>query len=72
MWKYKWKVDKALNFLVYKRIVAKPNDGFYRQLKEVEAKLNLPQDNANNNAMKVTQKNIKPMSPSFTKQSQVR
>jgi hypothetical protein len=33
--------------LAYKRIVAKPNDGFYNQLKEVEIKLNITNENIN-------------------------
>jgi protein-tyrosine phosphatase len=41
MWKYRWPVDKTLAFLTNKRIVAKPNDGFYNQLKEVENKLGI-------------------------------
>jgi hypothetical protein len=47
MWKYRWTLEKTLSFLVYKRIVAKPNDGFYNQLKEVEIKLNITNENVN-------------------------
>jgi protein-tyrosine phosphatase len=41
MWKYRWTLEKTLAFLTYKRIVVKPNDGFYNQLKGVETKLNI-------------------------------
>lgn len=41
MWKYRWNLQKVIAFLVHKRIVAKPNDGFYKQLKEVEIKLKI-------------------------------
>ena len=41
MWKYRWTLKKTLAFLVCKRIVVKPNDGFMKQLKEVEIKLNI-------------------------------
>jgi protein-tyrosine phosphatase len=47
MWKYRWPLEKTLAFLVFKRIVAKPNDGFYNQLKEVETKLKIVPDNTN-------------------------
>ena len=47
MWKYRWPLDKTLAFLVFKRVVAKPNDGFYNQLKEVELKLKIVPDSAN-------------------------
>lgn len=46
MWKYRWPADKTLAFLAYKRVVAKPNDGFYNQLKEVENKLGIVSENA--------------------------
>lgn len=45
MWKYRWPLEKTLAFLVFKRVVAKPNDGFYNQLKEVETKLKIVPDN---------------------------
>jgi len=41
MWKYRWNLNKTLAFVVFKRIVAKPNDGFMKQLRDVEAKLNI-------------------------------
>jgi len=33
MWKYRWNLNQTLAFLVHKRIVVKPNDGFMQQLK---------------------------------------
>lgn len=47
MKKYNWNVDEALNFVKEKRVVAKPNDGFMKQLKQFEEtlSLNLPQKN---------------------------
>lgn len=41
MYKYRWNLSKTLAFITYKRIVAKPNDGFMQQLKDVEKKLNI-------------------------------
>lgn len=41
MYKYRWNLSKTIAFLTFKRIVAKPNDGFMQQLKDVERKLNI-------------------------------
>jgi hypothetical protein len=30
-----------MSFLVFKRVVAKPNQGFYNQLKDIETKLKI-------------------------------
>lgn len=57
MWKYRWTLDKTLAFLVYKRIVAKPNNGFIEQLRQIEVKLNIVPDR---------QKELKPASPPLT------
>ena len=36
MWKLKWNYDTTMAFVKAKRIVAKPNEGFVRQLMEIE------------------------------------
>ncbi len=41
MFKYRWPLSKTLSFVQFKRIVAKPNDGFMQQLKDVEVKLKI-------------------------------
>jgi len=41
MYKYRWPLQKTLKFVVHKRIVAKPNDGFIKQLQDVEKRLNI-------------------------------
>lgn len=39
MSKYGWTVDKTVKFVISKRVVAKPNDGFMKQLREYESQL---------------------------------
>jgi predicted protein tyrosine phosphatase len=62
MWKFRWTLKKALTFLTFKRIVAKPNDGFMRQLQDVETKLGLgggesPNSISRTNAQKILSPN---------------
>jgi len=35
MWKFKWNYETTIAFVKAKRIVAKPNDGFVKQLIEI-------------------------------------
>lgn len=35
MWKFKWNFETTIAFMRAKRIVAKPNDGFVKQLMQI-------------------------------------
>lgn len=48
MYKYRWSLQKTLRFVIHKRVVAKPNDGFMKQLQDVEKKLFIPPDSQKN------------------------